>query len=287
MLIVTGATGQLGRMIVGHLLQHVPAERIGVSVRDPDQATDLARAGVRVRRGDYNDPESLRQAWEGAERVLLISSNAAASGGDPLKQHATAINVARELAVGRILYTSQISCAPDSRFAPGRDHAATETMLADSGLPWTSMRHGFYAASALVMNAAGFKAGALTAPEDGKVAWTTHDDLAAADAILLAGREEIDGPTPPLTGREALDLADLARLAAEVTGRPVARHLVDDDTMVRRTLQAGVPEGAVAIMLGYFRAARDGEFADVDPTLARILGRAPTPMLQFLADALG
>jgi uncharacterized protein YbjT (DUF2867 family) len=283
MLIVTGATGQLGRRIVEHLLQHVPAERIGVSVRNPDIAGDLAQAGVRVRQGDYDDPDSLRHAWEGAERVLLVSSNAAARGGDPLKQHKTAIDVARELNVGRVLYTSQVSCAPGSHFPPGRHHAATETMLAESGLPWTSMRHGFYAASAIAMNAKGFEVGTLTGPEDGKVAWTTHDDLAAADAILLARGEAFDGPTPPLTGSEALDLADLARLATEVTGRAIAREIVEEDALERRAREHGMPEGAIAVMLGYFRAARAGEFDRVDPTLAQLLGRAPTRMQEFLA----
>lgn len=287
MLIVTGATGQLGRRIVEHLLQHVPAERIGVSVRDPDRAGDLMRAGVRVLRGDYDDPDSLRHAWNGAERILLVSSNAAAKGGDPLKQHRAAIGVARELGVGRVLYTSQVSCALDSHFPPGRDHAATEKMLADSGLPWTSLRHGFYAASAVAMNANGLEAGTLTGPEDGKVAWTTHDDLAAADAILLARGETFDGPTPPLTGSEALDLADLARLATDVLGRPIAREIVEEDSMERHARENGIPEGAIAVMLGYFRAARAGEFDRVDPTLAQLLGRAPTRMREFLATVQG
>lgn len=153
MRIVTGATGELGRRIVEHLPQRVPADRIGVSVRDPDRAGDFAHAGVRVRRGDYGDPDSLRHAWEGAKRVLLVSSNAAAKGGDPLKQHWTAIDVAWEPDVGRVLYTSQISCTPDSLFPPGHDHAAKEKMPKESGLPWTSMRHGFHAHSALTMNA--------------------------------------------------------------------------------------------------------------------------------------
>ncbi|RVV97917.1 SDR family oxidoreductase [Mesobaculum littorinae] len=285
MLIVTGGTGQLGRRIVDHLRTLVSADRIGISTRDPAQAADLARAGIRVRRGDYDDPASLRHAWEGAERVLLVSSNTAARGGDPLAQHRMAIDVARELGVERLLYTSQISASPNSQFPPGRDHAATEAMLAKSGLPWTALRHGFYAASALGMNARGFAQGTLSGPEDGKVAWTTHDDLAEVDARLLAGEETIDGPTPPLTGAEALDLADLARLASDVTGRDIAREVIPEEEMARRARQNGVPGGAIAIMTGYFRAARAGEFDRPDPTLARLLGRDPVPMRDVLAGA--
>ena len=175
-----------------------------------------------------------------------------------MKQHRTAIGVARELNVGRVFYTSQISCAPDSHFPARRDHAATETMLAESGLPWTSIRHGFYAASAIAMNAKGFEVGTLTGPEDGKVAWATHDDLAAADAILLARGEAFDGPTPPLTGSQSLNLADLARLATEVMGRPIAREIVEEDVMERRARENRMPEGAIAVMLDYFRAAPSG-----------------------------
>ena len=122
------------------------------------------------------------------------------------------------------------------------------------------------------MNMHGFSAGILAAPEDGKVAWTTHDDLAAADAALLAGVEVIDGPTPPLTGSEALDVADLARIATAVMNLPVTRTIIAEADMVAGARSAGVPEGAVAVMVGYYRAARAGEFATIDLTLARLLG---------------
>lgn len=286
MFIVTGASGKLGRGIVENLLLRLPAESIGVSVRDPQKAADLQARGVRVRQGDYSDGESLRHAWAGAKRLLLISSNAAATGGNPLAQHATAIRIAREVGVERIFYTSQVSSAATSLFPPGRDHAATEKMLEESGLAWTAMRHGFYAQSALMMNARGFDAGAISAPEDGKVAWATHDDLAAADAALLTDTTVIDGPTPPMTGSEALDLADLAKLAGNILGRPITRTVVNEESMEAKARSAGVPEGAIGVMLGYYRAARAGEFQAVDPTLARLLGHAPQTMRTFLQASL-
>jgi len=284
MLIITGATGQLGKRIVENLLRRVPAQRIGVSVRSLDKATDLAAKGIRVRQGDYDQPESLRRAWEGAEQVLLVSSNAAASGGDPIAQHANAIAVARDVGVLRIFYTSQISASPTSLFPPGRDHAATEALLAQSGIAWTALRHGFHAQSLLAMQAEGLASGIITAPADGPVAWTTHDDLAAADAALLAGERIIDGPTPPMTGPDALDLAGIARLASEVKGTPVLRTLISLNDLDLRASQKGVPAGARAVMMGYFRAAEAGEFATVDPTLAAILGRQATGMRDFLAQ---
>ena len=286
MLVITGATGQLGHKITQNLLQQVAAEHIAVSVRDPAKADDLAKAGVRVRQGDYDDAASLRHAWEGVERLLLVSSNAAASGGDPLAQHGTAIAVAKELGVQRIFYTSQIASSSNSRFPPALTHAATEQMLAQSGVAWTALRHGFYADSALAMNARGFASGILAAPADGKVSWTTHDDLAAADAMLLAGAEIIDGPTPPLTGPEALDLADLAAIAGTVLGKPAVRHLLEDDTMVDTAVASGVPSERIAIMMGYYRAARSGEFAQVDSTLARLIGRPAVSMQDFMSKNL-
>lgn len=286
MLVITGATGQLGRKIAQNLLQHVPAQAIAVSVRDPAKAADLAAAGMRVRQGDYDDAASLRHAWEGAQRLLLVSSNAAATGGDPLEQHATAIAVAQELEVERIFYTSQIASSASSHFPPAWTHAATEQLLAQSGLAWTALRHGFYADSALAMNARGFSSSILAAPADGKVSWTTHDDLAAADASLLAGTRLYDGPTPPLTGSEALDLKDLADIAQKILGKPKARHMVEDETMVQNPETSGVPSERIAIMMGYYHAARAGEFAQVDPTLAGLIGRQPQLMRDFMAERL-
>ncbi|MBW9052969.1 NAD(P)H-binding protein [Rhizobium mesosinicum] len=286
MLIVTGASGKLGRKIVENLLRHVSAREIGVSVRDPNKVLDMEASGVRVRRGDYSDAASLRHAWAGAKRLLLISSNAAATGGNPLEQHANAIGVAREIGVKRIFYTSQVSSSATSYFPPGRDHAATEAMLAESGIAWTAMRHGFYAASALMMNKRGFDAGKLEGPEDGKVAWATHDDLAAADARLLVGDEVMDGPTAPLTGSESLDLADLAIIAGELLCKPISRSIASEESVKANAQAAGISDGTIAVMLGYYRAARAGEFAATDPTLARILGRAPETMRTFLKTNL-
>lgn len=282
MLIITGATGQLGRLVVDHLLKLVPPDKIGVSVRDPAKAAALADLGVRVRQADYRDADSLAKAWEGAERLLLVSSNAAATGGDPLAQHRTAIDVAKSLGAQRVFYTSQIAAAAASHFPPARDHFATEQMLAESGLAWTSMRHGFYAASGQMMNARGFAAGLLETPADGKVSWTTHDDLAAADAALLAGVEVIDGVTPPLTASAALDLEDLAQLAMEVLGKPVDRQVLGDAEMIETSRARGTPEGAIQFMMGFFLAARAGEFAAVDPTLERLIGREPRTMRDYL-----
>ncbi len=283
MIIVTGATGQLGRAIVEALLTRVPADQVGVSVRDPQRAADLERLGVRVRRGDFADPASLPHAFEGATQVLIVSSNAAATGGDPLAQHRAAIAAAREAGAGRIVYTSHMAAGSASAFAPMAHHSETEAMLAGCGLAWTALRNGFYAASGVNFLGDGLKTGVVEAPADGKVSWTAHADLAEAAAIVLTQEGRFEGATPPLTGAEALDFADLAALASEVLGRPVRREILSDDALRARMAARGAPARAADLTLLFYRASRAGEFAAVDPTLGQLLGRAPTTMRDALA----
>ena len=286
MIILTGANGQLGRLVAERLLERIPAEGVGVSVRDPEKARALAERGVRVRHGDFEDPSSLRRAFEGATQVLIVSSNASASGGDPLAQHRAAIEAARAVGARRIVYTSQIAASDASAFPPARDHAATEEMLRQSGLAWTALRHGFYAQSGLMLMGNALETGVLEAPADGKASWTARADLAEADAIILADEGRYDGPTPPLTASEALDLADLAALSSEMLGRPISRKSLTDDELRARMVARGVPEGATKIAMGLYLASRNGEFAAVDPTLERMLGRPPTSMRDILASHL-
>ncbi len=124
MIVVTGANGQLGRGVVDQLLARVPAERIAVSARDPEGAKELAERGVRVRRGDFDDPETLADAFEGADQILLVS--AASTGDTALRQHRAAIAAARDSGARRVLYTSHMGANPASPFAPMPDHAETE-----------------------------------------------------------------------------------------------------------------------------------------------------------------
>jgi len=278
MIIVSGATGQLGRAIVKQLVGRVPADQVGISVRDPAKAADLDALGVRVRRGDFTDPDSLRHAFEGATQVLLVSSNARASGGDPLAQHRAAIEAARTVGAGRIVYTSQMAASASSKFPPALDHAATEAMLRDSGLEWTALRHGFYGASALMMMTEGIERGVVEAPADGKIAWTAHADLAEADAIILVNPGRFDGPTPPLTAAEALDFTELAALASALLGRSIVRKFVSDDDMRAKLATRGAPPHAAALVMGLYMASRAGEFVSVDPTLERVIGHRPIEM---------
>lgn len=283
MIIVTGAGGQLGRATLERLLERVPADQVGVSTRDPAAVPGLAERGVRVRRGDYTDPASLADAFEGASQVFLVSSNTV--GPEALAHHRAAIDAAAAVGAGRIVYTSQMAASPSSRFAPALDHAATEALLRASGVPFTSLRNGFHATSAMLMVGPALETGELRAPADGPIAWTAHADLAEGAAAVLADGG-LDGATAPLTGAEAIDLDRMAELAGEVTGRPVRRVVVSDADHRAALVGHGVPEPLADMLVGMFSAAREGEFAAVDPTLERLLGRPPVAFADVLAASL-
>lgn len=280
MIIITGATGQLGSQIVERLLDRVPADQVGVSVRDTDRATELAARGVRVRRGNYNEPDSLVNAFEGASQVLVISSNE--SGASAIDQHIAAIDAARAACAQRIVYTSHQASNADSLFSPMPDHAATERYLAESGPPFTSLRNGFYASTVRFLIGQALQTGEIVAPADGPVSWTTHADLAEAAAIILAAPGRFDGPTPPLTAPVAYDLESVAGLLTEITGRTVRRVVADDDEWLAGLISRGVPAHAADITMGIFRAARRGEFDVTGPTLESLLGHSSTPLRTVL-----
>jgi NAD(P)H dehydrogenase (quinone) len=286
MIVVTGATGQLGRLIIQKLVNRLPANQIGASCRDPEKAADLSALGVRVRRGDFADRTSLSEAFEGANQVLIVSSNAGAQGGDPLAQHEAAIEAAKAAGAKRIIYTSHMAASPTSAFPPMRDHAATERMLGESGMAWTALRNGFYGASGIAMMGDAFETGRLETAQDGPFSWAAHADLAEAAASILTDERRDDGPTPPLTGAQALDFGDLARIASDILGKPVEHRIITDDEMRAKITARGAPPRAADTILGLYIAARNGEFAIVDPTLRRMLARELTSMQNLLAGKL-
>ncbi|MBB4933105.1 uncharacterized protein YbjT (DUF2867 family) [Lipingzhangella halophila] len=285
MIIVTGATGQLGRQIVERLLTRVPADQVGVSVRDPQKAQALADQGVRVRKGSFTDAGSLTHAFEGATQVLIVSADK--TGQEEVRQHRTAIDGAVAAGAGRILYTSHMGASATSRFQSCRDHAATEEALRTCGVPFTSLRNGFYAASALQFLGPAVESGGQVAlPADGPVSWTAHADLAEAAAAALADEGRFEGPTPPLTAAHALTFADLADIATKVTGRTITRTTAPDDQYREQLVGFGVPAETADQLLGIYAASRAGEFAAVDPTLAALIGREPITMGSLLRERL-
>ena len=230
MIIVTGATGALNGATVEHLLTRVPASELVVAVRDIAKAEPLVRRGIAVRRGDYADPQSLPGAFEGADQLLLVSSSDLTA--DAVSLHRVAIEAAVAAGVGRILYTSHQAAAPDNPFSPGRDHFATEQLLAESGVPWTSLRNGFYAHSLTWLTGPWRETGVMSVPGDGPVSWTAREDAAEAAAVILASDGRYDGPTT-ITASAAPTFAELADAASEVSGRTICCQVEDERSSKR------------------------------------------------------
>ena len=207
MIVITGATGALNGATVEHLLKRIPADQVGVSVRDTAKAQHFADRGVRVRRGAYDDPAALLDSFEGADQVLLVSSNDPGADGVGLLR--VGIETAVAAGARRILYTSHQHTGLDSPFFPARHHAATEALLADSGVAWTSLRNGFYAHSLDWLLGPWRETGVIATPADGPVSWTERADEAEAAAVILAGERHFDGPVT-LTASAAVTFGEIA-----------------------------------------------------------------------------
>lgn len=279
MIIVTGANGKLGRAIVENLLELVPTEQIGISVRDPAKAKDFADRGVRVRYGDFTAATSLDDALEGATQVLIVSVDTLGEQG--VAQSKTAIDAAYRAGAHRVLYTSHQAAAPDSSFPPARDHAAVEAYLEACGRPFTSLRHGYYTTSLQFHIRDAARTGEIVAPADGPVSWTAPADLAKADAAILASEGRFDGPTPPLTAAEAINLQDVAAVLSEVLGHTVRRVVVDDEDWIASQVKRGMPESVARLFIGTYHASRSGVFAVTDPTLGMLIGQKPQSVRAF------
>lgn len=284
MIVITGANGQLGRQIVEGLLSHLPASQIGISVRDPQKAEHFRTRGIRVCQADFADPATLPEAFEGAEQVLIVSVNK--FGEEAVRDHGNAIQAAKSAGAKRILYTSHQGASPTSAFVPARNHAATESLLRACGVPFVSLRNGFYAESALFQLATLKQTGKIAVPEDGPVSWTARADLADAAVATLTQPNLFDGISPPFTAAETLDFAAVAQLASKFLGRTITHETVSDDHYRTGLISHGLPELMADGLGSLYKASRAHEFDVVDPTLANLLGREPTPFSTLLKNFL-
>lgn len=279
MIIVTGATGALNGATVDHLLRSLPASEVVVVARDPAKAARFLDLGIEVRSGDYADAASLPAAFAGADQLLLVSSSD--PHADAVSLHRAAIEAASSVGVGRILYTSHQGAAAGTPFGPGRDHFATEQILAESGIAWTSLRNGFYAHSLAWVLGPWQETGVIVIPADGAVSWTAREDAAEAAAHILLSNGAYEGPTT-LTARDAPTFTDIARIASEVMGREIQTQILDEDEWVTAQVASGQPEFVARFMLGLYQAAAGGFFAGVNPLLSELLEREPRTVRELL-----
>ncbi len=281
MIVITGATGALNGATVDHLLKRMSASEVVVVTRDTTRATRFAERGIEVRYGDYADPASLPPAFEGAEQLLLVSSNDPTA--DAVSLHRSAIDAAVAAGVGRILYTSHQGAARKSPFGPGRDHARTEELLAESGLPWTSLRNGFYAHTLKWMIGPWRETGVIAVPADGPISWTAREDAAEGAAAILISNGAYEGPTT-LTARAAPTFEEIAQIASDLAGRTIEYTVVDPEQWMEARIAAGQQEFVARFTLGTYEAAQQGYFAGADPLLSTLIGREPRSVRDVLAN---
>lgn len=282
MIVITGASGQLGRLVIAELLRKIPATQIVATVRDPAKLADLAALGVEVRRADYTDPASLEAAFAGAEKLLLISSSEV---GQREAQHANAIAAARKAGVGLVAYTS-ILRADNSPLDLAREHLATEKLLQASGLPHVILRNSWYTENYLHGIATALQHGVmLGAAGTGRIASAARADYAAAAAAVLLAEGQA-GKVYELAGDESYTLAEFAAEVARQSGKPVAyRNLAEAE--YRETLKSfGLPEAFAGLLAQSDAGASQGGLFDDGHQLSRLIGRPTTPLAAMVKQAL-
>lgn len=281
-IVVTGATGNLGRLVVEGLLEKVPADRITAVVRSADRAAPFAARGVRIAVADYNTPATFDGVFSAGDKVLLISGNEFDKGR--VGQHEAVIDAARTAGVALLAYTS----APGSLTAAlADDHRGTEAAILASGLPYVLLRNGWYNENFTEQLDPVLRSGAVTqATGEGRVASAARADYAAAAVAVLTG-DGHENTTYELSGDTAWSFAEYAAELSRRTGREIRYEPVSVETYIGiLTGHAGLPEPLAAILGGVEAAIAAGELAGTSGDLARLTGRPTTPIAESVAAAL-
>ncbi len=279
---VTGASGQLGRLAVAALAARVGTAAVVAIVRDPARAAGLFPAGVVIRAGDYDQPASLEAAFAGVERLLLISSNAI---GQRLAQHRNAIAAARQAGVARIAYTSVLR-ADISPLGLAEEHRQTEHALAESGLPHSLLRNGWYTENYAASIPPALAHGALIGSAgDGRIASAARADYAEAAAVALIG-DQAPRVVHELAGDASYSLAEFAAELSRQAGKTVPYVDMPEADYRGALLGAGLPEGLASLLADSDAAAATGALNDESRVLSRLIGRPTTPFATTIAVAL-
>jgi NAD(P)H dehydrogenase (quinone) len=282
-LLVTGASGKLGRGVIDHLIadQKVPANQIIAVTRDPSKLGDLASKGVDVRQGDFADNASLAKAFAGADRVLIISTDTAPGSGERIKQHGAAVAAAKAAGASRVLYTSLPK--PDvSVISFAFEHLGSEKAVIESGLAYTIFRNGWYFENLFMSLPQALKSGQwFTSAGDGGVAYAARDDFAAAIAGGLAS-DEPGNRIHTLTGPETLSAARVAELSSQILGKPISVVQVTDEQLTAGLRQHGLPEPLVDMIVSIDANTRGGYLDFSTGDMEALSGRKSQSVESFL-----
>lgn len=287
-ILVTGASGKLGRAVIRHLLDSrgVAPARIIAGSRDPEKLAELAARGVATRKIDFDAASGLDAAFAGAGTVLIISTDALDGAGTRLRQHRTAVAAAQKAGAARIAYTS-IPDAETSKVSFSPDHYGTEQAIAATGIPSLIFRDSWYQENLFMSLPQAVKTGQwYTSAGQGRTAFVARDDIAAAIAGALVN-PPAGSVTYTLTGSEALTNDEIAALAGEILGKPIQVVHLNDEQLAAGMKAAGVPEAFVPTLVSFETATRAGDLGTVTDDVATLSGRRPQTVRDFLAASKG
>ncbi|GGM94752.1 NAD(P)-dependent oxidoreductase [Lentzea pudingi] len=281
MIVVTGATGHLGRLVVEALARKIPADQIVATVRNPEKAGGLAALGVHVRTADYDQPSTLTEAFAGAEKLLLVSGSEI---GRRVPQHTAVVRAAKAAGVNHLVYTSVLG-ADTSTTVVAPEHRATEEVVRASGIPFTFLRNGWYTENYEQAVAQALATGAiLGSAGEGKVGGVPRADYADAAVKVLTSTGH-DNTVYELAADEAWSYADLAESVGRIAGKPISYQDVPAEQHRAILLGAGLPEPIANMLVDNDRAIAAGELASDSADLRALLGR-PTTSLDDAVAAL-
>lgn len=282
MFAITGASGQLGRLVISQLLKTVPASQLIAIVRKPSSVADLAAQGVQVRQADYNDSAAMQAALQGVQRLLLISSSEI---GQREAQHRNVIQAAKAAGVQLIAYTSLLH-ADRSPLALAKEHVATEQILRDSGIAHAILRNGWYTENYLGSLPVVLQYGAvLGASGEGRISSASRADYAAAAAAVLQDANA-GGKVLELAGDTSYSLGELAAEIAAQSGKPVQFQNMPTAAYQAALESFGLPTGFAALLADSDEGASKGGLFDDSHTLSQLIGRSTTTMAASVAEAL-
>lgn len=283
MIVITGASGQLGHLVIQSLLKSIPASQIVAAVRTPSRASDLAALGVQLREADYDRPETLATAFQGAEKVLLISSSEV---GKRAIQHRAVIDAAMAAGVQLLAYTSVLH-ADRSPLGLAAEHRETEAYLAASGLPHVLLRNGWYTENYAASIPPALHYGTFFGSAgEGRIASAARIDYAEAAAAVLTQPDQA-GKIYELAGDTAYTLTEFAAELARQSSKPVVYQDLPEAGYQALLVKAGLPEGLASLLADSDTGASKGGLFDESKTLSRLIGRATTPLGTVLRQALG
>jgi NAD(P)H dehydrogenase (quinone) len=285
-ILITGATGQLGKAAVKELLQKVPASDISVLVRDLQKAGDLRAAGVNILTGDYNDLASLVAAFKGIDKLYFVSSSDVANR---FAQHENVVKAAVEAGVGHIIYTSAQRKSEDGRspIASVADaHWQTDQLIRQSGLTYTILKHGLYTdILPMFMGDQVIEAGTIFLPAgDGKASFASRTDLAAAGAVILT-TEGHQNKVYEFGGPVSYSFHAIAGILSELSGKSIQYVSPSADTYTEQLKSYGVPDEMIQGAASFCVAIAQGEFDFPATDLETILGRRSQSVSEFLKAA--